>query len=197
MKKRDKVKTKKYITVNQIAEYLEVSKQAVNKWINNGELKAYRLPSGRLKILRSDFLIYLQENDLYVDTEYFKNGAGKIVVIDDNEQIFDLFKSFFHNINSDLTIEYASDGISGLLTLGSIKADIVILDIEIPGMNGIEVCRKLLNDKSFAGIKIILISGHMKKYKDEIKDLEIAAAIEKPFRLKDLENELLPLINRH
>ena len=191
------MKTKKYITVNQIADYLEVSKQAVNKWINNGELKAYRLPSGRIKILRSDFLFYLQENDLYVDNEYFKNGVKKIVVIDDNEQIFDLFKSFFHSVNSELKIEHASDGISGLLAIGSIKADIVILDIEIPGMNGIEVCRKLLSDESFAGIKIVLVSGHINKYKDEIKNLEIASAIEKPFRLKDLENKLLPLINNN
>ena len=72
-----KVKTKKYITVNQVAEYLEVSKQAVNKWINNGELKVYRLPSGRIKILRSDFLSYLEENDLYVDHDFFKNSEKK------------------------------------------------------------------------------------------------------------------------
>ncbi len=47
---------KKYLTVNQGAEYLEVSKQAVNKWINDRELRVYRLPSGRIKILRTDFL---------------------------------------------------------------------------------------------------------------------------------------------
>lgn len=190
------MKTKKYITVNQIAEYLEVSKQAVNKWINNGELKVYRLPSGRIKILLSDFLLYLQENDLYVDSEYFNNGVKKIIVIDDNEQIFDLFKTFFHNINSEFKVEYASDGISGLLAIGSIKADIVILDIEIPGMNGIEVCKKLLSDLSFAGIKVVLVSGHLKKYMDEIKKLDVATAIEKPFRIKDLEEKLLPLINK-
>ena len=94
-----KVKAKKYITVNQVAEYLEVSKQAVNKWINNGELKVYRLPSGRIKILRSDFLSYLEENDLYVDKDFFKNSEKKIVIIDDDEQIFNLFKRFFHKIN--------------------------------------------------------------------------------------------------
>ena len=189
------MKTKKYITVNQIAEYLEVSKQAIIKWINNGELKVYRLPSGRIKILRSDFLSYLEENDLYVDNEFFKNGVKKIVVIDDNEQIFDLFKTFFYNINSKLKIEYASDGVSGLLAIGSSKADIVILDIEIPGMNGIEVCRKLLNDKSLLGIKIVLISGYLEKYQDDINKLNIASTLEKPFKIDDLEHKLMPLLN--
>lgn len=191
------VKKKKYITVNQVAEYLEVSKQAVNKWINNNELKVYRLPSGRIKILRSDFLYYLEENDLYVDKDFFKNGDKKIVIIDDNEQIFDLFKTFFHNINSRLKIEYDSNGISGLLTIGSLKPDIVILDIEIPGINGIEVCRKILNDKSLSHIKIVIVSGYIHKYQDEIEKLAIATIINKPFRLIELENKLMPLLNQN
>ncbi|MCK5033766.1 MAG: response regulator [Calditrichia bacterium] len=191
------MKKKKYITVNQVAEYLEVSKQAVNKWINNNELKVYRLPSGRIKILRSDFLYYLEENDLYVDKDFFKNGDKKIVIIDDNEQIFDLFKTFFHNINSRLKIEYDSNGISGLLTIGSLKPDIVILDIEIPGINGIEVCRKILNDKSLSHIKIVIVSGYIHKYQDEIEKLAIATIINKPFRLIELENKLMPLLNQN
>jgi len=188
---------KKYITVNQIADYLEVSKQAVNKWINNGDLKVYRLPSGRIKILKSDFLFYLEQNGLYIDREYFSNGEKTIVVIDDDEQIFELFNAFFHNINPSLKIEYASEGISGLLAIGSSKAEIVILDVEIPGMNGIEVCRKLTNDKSFAGIKIVLITGHMEKYQHEIAQLDVALALEKPVKLNDLEKRLIPLLGKN
>jgi two-component system alkaline phosphatase synthesis response regulator PhoP len=120
-----------------------------------------------------------------------------IIIIDDDEQIFDIFKTFFHNINSKLKIKYASDGISGLLAIGSNKADIVILDIEIPGMNGIEVCRKLLKDKSLPGVKIVLVSGYIHKYKDDIKNLAIASTINKPFRLNDLENKLMPLLNEN
>ena len=178
-----------------MAEYLEVSKQAINKWINNGELKVYRLPSGRIKILRSDFLSYLEENDLYIDNDFFENGNKKIVIIDDDKQIIDLFKTFFHDINSKLKIKFASDGISGLLAIGSTKADIVILDFEIPGMNGIEVCKKILNDKSLSGVKIIIISGYTYKYQDELDKLAIASIIDKPFSLNDLEKKLMPLLN--
>ena len=191
------MKTKKYITVNQIAEYLEVSKQAVNKWINNGDLKVYRLPSGRIKILKSDFLSYLENNGLYIDHEFFKNGEKTIVIIDDDEQIFELFNTYFHNINPNLRIEYASEGIAGLLAIGSNKANIVILDIEIPGMNGIEVCRKLAKDKSLTGIKIVLVSGHMEKYLNEINQLDVALMLEKPFKLDDLEQRLIPLLSKN
>ena len=189
------MKTKKYITVNQIAEYLEVSKQAVNKWINNGDLKVYRLPSGRIKILKSDFLSYLENNGLYIDHEFFKNGEKTIVIIDDDEQIFELFNTYFHNINPNLRIEYASEGIAGLLAIGSNKANIVILDIEIPGMNGIEVCRKLAKDKSLTGIKIVLVSGHMEKYLND--QLDVALMLEKPFKLDDLEQRLIPLLSKN
>ena len=108
-----------------------------------------------------------------------------------------MFNTYFHNINPNLRIEYASEGIAGLLAIGSNKANIVILDIEIPGMNGIEVCRKLAKDKSLTGIKIVLVSGHMEKYLNEINQLDVALMLEKPFKLDDLEQRLIPLLSKN
>ena len=85
-------KKSKYVTVNQVADYLEVSKQAVNKWINEGLLNVYRLPSGRIKLLRSDFLQYLKDNNLYIDKKYFGIESKKVVIIDDDEQILNFIK---------------------------------------------------------------------------------------------------------
>ena len=64
-------------------------------------------------------------------------------------------------------------------------------------MNGIEVCRKLLKDKSLSGIKIVLVSGYLHKYQEDINKLKIASTLDKPFRLKDLENKLMPLLNQN
>lgn len=189
-------KKTKFLSVKQVAEYLEVSKQAVDKWIIAGELKVYRLPSGRIKILRSDFLEYIKTHNLYLDKEFFNVDPGKIVVIDDDESIHNLFQKFFKEINSELEVKYAVDGISGLLILGASKPDIVILDIEMPGMNGIELCKKILADNSLTGINIVVISGYLSKYEDELKKMGLETFIEKPFIIKDLNDKLLPLLNQ-
>jgi excisionase family DNA binding protein len=186
----------KFLSVKQVAEYLEVSKQAVDKWINAGELKVYRLPSGRIKILRSDFLNYIKTHNLYLDKEFFNIESRKIVVIDDDETIHSLFQKFFEEINSELEVKYAVDGISGLLIMGASKPDIVILDIEMPGMNGVELCKKILADDSLTGIDIVVISGYLSKYEVKLKKLGIETFIEKPFTIRDLNKKLLPILNK-
>ena len=185
----------RFLSVKQVADYLEVSKQAVDKWIHAGELKVYRLPSGRIKILRSDFLDYLKTHDLYLDKDFFNLESGKIVIVDDDESIHSIFQKFFEEVKPDLDVKYADDGISGLLLLGAEKPDIVILDIEMPGMNGIELCKKILADESLTGIKIVVISGYLINYEEELKKLGLETFIEKPFNLRDLNSKLLPLIN--
>lgn len=185
----------KYLSVIQVAEYLEVSKQAVNKWINEGIIKVDRLPSGRIKILRTDFLQYLKTHNLHIDKMFFGIESKKVVVIDDDEKIRDFIKKFFQKINFNGNVEYATDGISGLIKIGSIEADIVILDIEMPGMNGIEVCRKILANQSLSHMKLVVISGYLSKYEGILKELNIELMLEKPFKFSDLEKKLLPLLN--
>jgi len=97
-------------------------------------------------------------------------------------------------VKPDLDVKYADDGISGLLLLGAEKPDIVILDIEMPGMNGLELCKKILADTSLSGIKIVVISGYLINYEIELKKFGIKTFIEKPFTIKDLNSKLMPLI---
>ena len=103
-------KRSKYLSVTQVAEYLEVSKQAVNKWINEGILNVDRLPSGRIKILRADFLQYLKDHDLHIDKMYFGIESNKVVIIDDDEKILDLLKKYYPKIK----ILYASGYLSNV-----------------------------------------------------------------------------------
>ena len=185
-------KKSKYLTVNQIAAYLEVSKQAVNNWIKVGDMKVYRLPSGRIKILKSDFLSYLETNNLYVDSTFFGNNLKNIVVIDDDVKILDLYRQFFDQKMLKVNVEYATDGISGLIKVGTLKADMVILDIELAGMNGIQVCNKILEDKSLGEVKIVIVSGFIKNFNHILERMTIETQIEKPFTISLLEEKLLP-----
>lgn len=75
----------------------------------------------------------------------------------------------------------ASSGEEGLSKLAADKPDMVFIDIEMPGMNGIEVLEKIKADGSLAGIPVCLMSGTVT---DEIKakaaDLGAVGVIGKP-----------------
>jgi len=181
---------KKYISVKEITEYLEVSKQTVNKWILDNKIKSYRIPSGRKKVLRKDFLTYLEENKLPIDSDIFPSKKKKLVVIDDDDKIINLFQRYFQKVSSDWQIEYARDGMTGLLKIGVFRPDVVILDIEMPGMDGISVCKKIQEDANLAHIKIIIISGFTSVYEDELQALGIATVLEKPFTFSEVNEKL-------
>ena len=111
-----------------------------------------------------------------------------------NPPILNFIKRFFQKINFDGNVSYTTNGVSGLIKLGSSKPNIIILDIEMPGMNGIEVCKKILANPTLSDIKIVIISGYLSKYEEELKSLNIEVMIEKPFKYTDLEKKLLPLL---
>ena len=187
-------KNSKYFTVNQIAAYLEVSKQAVNNWINAGELKVYRLPSGRIKILKSDFLDYLKSNNLYVDQTIFGNGRHNVVVIDNDTKILNLYRKFFEKNRLNVRVDCVTDGITGLIKVGRSNADLVILDMDLEDINGIQICNKILDNKSLGDIKVVITTGYIKNFGHLLKKLSVETIIVKPLTIEVLEEKLLPII---
>jgi DNA-binding response OmpR family regulator len=66
---------------------------------------------------------------------------SKILIVDDDPHIRELVRIFLHNEGFD--IYEAVDGVEALKTLESVKADMVILDVMMPNMDGWELCREL------------------------------------------------------
>jgi excisionase family DNA binding protein len=68
---------KKALTTGQVAAYCHVSHVTVLKWIKNGELNAYRLPSGHHRILRSDFREFLEHTGMPIDEAFFGGAESE------------------------------------------------------------------------------------------------------------------------
>ena len=117
-----------------------------------------------------------------------------MIVIDDDNKIINLFQRYFQEISSDWQIEYARDGMTGLLKIGVFRPDVVILDIEMPGMDGIEVCKKVQEDENLSHIKVVIISGFTTIYEDQLNDLGIASILEKPFTFSELNDKLKSIL---
>lgn len=66
-----RISNKKALTTGQVAAYCHVSHVTVLKWIKNGELNAYRLPSGHHRILISDFREFLERQGMPIDEAFF------------------------------------------------------------------------------------------------------------------------------
>ncbi len=119
-------------------------------------LPSYRTPGGHRRIRRDDLLAFLRKHQIPTP-ESLIEGTFSVLVVDDESEIVDMVKSFLLR-QGGYEVATASDGISALLEVGRVKPDLLILDIMIPGVDGMEVCRRIKADTTNKTI-IIAVSG--------------------------------------
>jgi CheY-like chemotaxis protein len=88
-------------------------------------------------------------------------------------------------------VEDVDNGIEACIKLGSFHPDLLILDLNMPGMDGLEVCRTMRKDSNLSSIKVMIITG----YPDDSKVKQVAKLgythiYTKPLHLKDFLKEI-------
>ncbi|MDB5075046.1 MAG: diguanylate cyclase [Chloroflexi bacterium] len=106
--------------------------------------------------------------------------GGRILVVDDDELICDLVSETLNFEGYD--VEAAYSGEQALRRLDITKPDLILLDIMMSGIDGFEVCRRVLNDQATRHIPIIFLTAKG-QFEDELRGYEEGAFdyITKPF----------------
>ena len=185
------------LTTGEIAHYCHTTVMQVNRWIKNGALKAFRNPGGQYRITKDEFRNFLDRNGMPIIEDFFKEKkTKKILVADDDASVVEAIRLILKNYNRDFIIEVAYDGFDTLIKTGDFKPDLLIMDIRMPKIDGLEICRRLRKDKNITpGIKILAITGHSEAYDRELVLLSGANEyLLKPFDKKNLLEHVDKLI---
>jgi two-component system alkaline phosphatase synthesis response regulator PhoP len=121
--------------------------------------------------------------------------SKKILMIEDERDIRDLV---VHYLTKDgYKVEIASDGVKGFSLAKAQKPDLVILDLMLPEMDGLEVCKKLRAEQKTATVPIIMLTAKGEEA-DKIVGLELGADdyLTKPFSPKELVARVKALLRR-
>jgi len=107
----------------------------------------------------------------------------RILIIEDNRDLANLLAMHLRDLSYE--IELAADGLSGLAKAESDRYDLVILDLMLPGLDGLEICKKLRSRRPYAPI-LILTSKSSEL--DRVLGLEMGADdyVTKPFSIMEL-----------
>ena len=119
----------------------------------------------------------------------------KILVIDDEEDIVDLIS---YNLKKEgFSIIKAYDGEAALRLVKLQKPDLLILDLMLPRMSGIDVCKTIRSNPDSANLPIIMVTAKGDEI-DKIIGLEIGADdyITKPFSIKELVARVRAVLRR-
>jgi two-component system, OmpR family, alkaline phosphatase synthesis response regulator PhoP len=119
----------------------------------------------------------------------------RILLIEDEEDIASLIKLQAELAGYKILVE--SDGLNGYLAVEKEKPDLVILDIMLPGLNGLDVCRKIKTHPYFKDIPVIMISAKSEEL-DVVLGLELGADdyVAKPFSTKVLLSRIKAVLRR-
>jgi excisionase family DNA binding protein len=181
---------KSIYTTHEVSRLLHVNPRSVINWIEQSLLPSYRTPGGHRRIRRDDLLAFLRKHQIPTP-ESLVEGKFNVLIVDDEQEIVDLMKTFLLR-QGGYDVATASDGISALLEVGRAKPDLLILDIMIPGVDGIEVCRRIKADSSNRTI-IIAVSGNAEHENDIIRAGADVFMI-KPLDLERLQSEARRLL---
>ncbi|QNB46296.1 response regulator [Thermanaerosceptrum fracticalcis] len=111
---------------------------------------------------------------------------AKILIVDDDENIQELLK---YNLEKEgHYIRIAGDGRQALEMAREFYPDLVLLDMMLPYMDGLEVCRQMQGDKALKDIPILILSAKGEEL-DKVVALELGAEdyLTKPFSLRELQ----------
>lgn len=108
----------------------------------------------------------------------------KILIIEDSQLAQALLSDI---LLDDYELVFYNDGLSGLIAAQTIHPDLIILDIQMPGMNGYEVCRTLKGDDKTSEIPIIFITALGSEH-ERARGFEVGANdyVVKPFYKQEL-----------
>jgi two-component system alkaline phosphatase synthesis response regulator PhoP len=122
-------------------------------------------------------------------------ARGRILIIDDEEDLIELVR---YNLEQEgFQVEGVTDGESGLRRAVQKMPDLILVDLMLPGMDGLEVCRALRADNRTASVPIIMLTAKSTE-SDRIVGLELGADdyVVKPFSPRELAARIKAVLRR-
>lgn len=118
-----------------------------------------------------------------------------VLVVDDDEDIRDVVSLRLGVAGHEVVT--ADDGEDGLRQARECLPDLILLDIQMPRLNGIDVCRRLKADPDLAGIAVVLLTARGQEA-DVDRGFEAGAQdyIVKPFSLRELQTRVERFVGR-
>ncbi len=117
-----------------------------------------------------------------------------IVIVEDEKSIAEAERLI---LEEEFFVHLAHDGEQAVSMINRVKPDVVILDIILPKMNGIEICKNIRSNKDLAHTKVVMVTAKNTS-NDEMKGLDTGADdyIMKPFEPSELLHVTRQVLNQ-
>jgi len=183
-------KDKGYYSTREAAELLSVAVSTIQSWTDSGILSAWTTGGGHRRITCSS-VDKLREQQSALHTSDTSKHLSMVIVEDDAKQLA-LYKNQIKIMGLDVDITTANNGYEGLIEIGSVVPDVILTDILMPNIDGLQMIHALKKIPALKHCSIIVATGLTM---DEIKSKgRLPSGVEvltKPVLIEDLRDKLI------
>jgi len=167
-------------TTHDISRLLQVDPSTVSKWIDRGILVAFRTPGGHRRVRSGDLRTFLIAHEMPVPEE-LGSATVKLLIVDDEKPVLDAIKRAFKPFASQVELTTTSSGVEALLAVSELKPHGMLIDLNMPEVDGLEVCRRIRARKQLESVKLITMTGrHTQDLIDQSLKAGAVACLGKP-----------------
>ncbi len=180
---------KKYLTPTEVANLLMVAPVTVRQWAQKGLIDARTTAGGHRRFTMEAVRAFAEEMGMELADMESESALAqdRLLVVDDDRQFNGFLVALFRQRFPNLKVDVAYDGFDAGRQLQRLRPHLVLLDIMMPGLDGVEVCKRLKSEPETAGIRVIAMTGH---HTPELEQRILAAGAEcllkKPFSTTEL-----------
>lgn len=171
----------KFLTTSEAAKLCGVAHTSIIRWIREGKLKAYETPGGHRRIDQCDLASFMKQYHMPIPGSLC-DGRFRILAIDDEKSVISMLCRMFSEYSDEIDFYGTPNAIEALVLMGRSRFDLLILDVVMPDMDGVQVCKTIKSNPDTAGIKIIVITGHqISEESEEYLKRNAECVVRKPF----------------
>ena len=190
---KDSSKTIVYSAL-EVANICGVVNQTVINWIKKGYLSAFSTPGNQYRVYQDDLISFMKTRNMRIPPEIYDLQARKelknmsVLVIEDEKGLNMVLANYLLREFPDKKISSALDSFEAGMILSEKCNDVVLLDLDIKGVDGFELCKKITQTDNFGKPVVVAISSmQTSSLEDNLKGIDVNYFVPKPLNLDDLK----------
>lgn len=177
-------------STSEVARYCHVTADTIRKWAEAGRIYVFKTPGGHRRIPREELLRFLRESDMPIHPDLGPSGL-RVLVVDDEKSSANVITRSLERSQIDCQVQVAGDYYDAGHLMATFRPNVVFLDVQMPGISGFEICRRIKTAPEYGGTHVItMASSDDGTVAPRSMEAGASARLQKPFTPDELRRAL-------
>ena len=148
-----------YCGTTYAAKLLGLSVGTVQSLVERNELHAWKTQGGHRRISMPSIREYQRKHNMPLTSDEANQPQLKVLAVDDDPIVLEMLRNFSLHCQFPVDLTTMSSGLEALIDITSIQPNVLIVDLNMPDVNGFEVLRKLRSNVQFDKMSCLAVSA--------------------------------------